>query len=360
MCSAQGTKLRRIRAAICRANGRLDLTDVDIEPPRENELLVRMVATGICRTDIDFCADEDGAILGHEGAGVVEQVGTSVRDLRPGDHVLMSYNSCGRCEACQKQQPANCENFMPLNFGLARQDGTSAYRGNGVQGHFFGQSSFASHTIVNVRNVVRVNQELALEILAPLGCGLQTGAGTVINSLAIERDCGIIILGAGSVGLAAVMAAKVKEAGNVVVVDKRPERLELALALGATEVIDSSSERGSEQLAEVGGSGFASEGFDYAIDSTGDSVLIKRALAQLKPSGRMALLTGGGVDDRRAFGVIQGNAVPQTFIPYLIRLWQNGDFPIEHLVSHYAFSEINQAFADLREGRAIKPVLKFG
>ena len=359
MCSARSKTHCQIRAAVCRADGQLSLTDVDIELPREDELLVRMAATGICHTDIDFCVGNEPAILGHEGAGVVERVGTSVHGFRQGDHVLMSYNSCGRCKACQKWQPAKCEHFMTLNFSFARLDGSSAYRPAGVHGHFFGQSSLASHAIVNVRNLIKVDRKLPLDILAPLGCGLQTGAGTVINSLALKRGDRIVIFGAGSVGLAAVMAAKVKNAGSIAVVDQIPERLNLALELGATEVIDSQWGAVPEHVAEIAKSGSCRGGFDYAIDTTGAHALINSGLAQLKPDGRMALLTAGEIEDSRAFGVIQGDAVPQTFIPYLIELWRKGDFPIERLLRHYHFNEINQAFADIDEGRVIKPVLRF-
>ena len=198
-----------IRAAVLRQPGApLKIESLEMEGPRDDELLVRIVASGICHTDIDFC--EGGAsgpiVLGHEGAGVVEQVGRKVKGFKAGDHVVLSYESCGQCRPCRLGRPAHCERFWEANFGFARLDGTNSLQG-GVRGHFFGQSSFATHTLATARNVVKVPRTLPLKLLAPLGCGLQTGAGTVMNSLQVRAGASLAVFGVGSVGLAAVMAA---------------------------------------------------------------------------------------------------------------------------------------------------------
>ena len=187
-----------IRAAVLRRpGGPLAIESCELEGPRSDEVLVRIVASGICRTDIDLLdralRPGEGVILGHEGAGVVEAVGSAVTGFARGDHVVISFASCGRCRECRREHQAGCERFWDLNFGFARADGSNAYHRSGLRGHFFGQSSFASHTVVSPRNLVRVPRRLPLELLAPLGCGLQTGAGTVLNSLHVRRGSSLAV-----------------------------------------------------------------------------------------------------------------------------------------------------------------------
>ncbi len=185
-----------IRAAVLRRAGRpLAIEELTLAPPRADEVLVRIVACGICHTDIDFCDAGAGGpvVLGHEGAGVVEAVGRAVTGVKRGDHVVLSYQSCGHCPACRKGRPAHCAHFSELNFGFARRDGSNALKENEVGGHFFGQSSFATYALATRRNLVKVGKSLPLDVLAPLGCGLQTGAGTVINSLGLGAFSGRVV-----------------------------------------------------------------------------------------------------------------------------------------------------------------------
>ncbi len=357
--------VHKIRAAVLRKRGSpLKIESLDLEGPRTDEVLVRLVASGICHTDIGLIDDWDGAaepvVLGHEGAGVVEQVGRAVKGVTQGDHVVLSFQSCGRCSPCRRGRPADCERFYQANFGFERLDGSNALWLSGVRGHFFGQSSFATHSLATKRNLVIVPRDLPLELLAPLGCGLQTGAGTVMNSLAVSAGAGIAIFGTGAVGLAAVMAARIVGAGPVIGVDIIPWRLKLALELGATHKVDASREDVAARIVEITGSGV-----DFVVDTIGDPELVRSAIAVLKPKGRVALLTGvmetrsfaGG---RKAFGVIQGDAVPQRFIPKLIDLYRAGRFPFDRLVRFYPFTDINRAVADARRGDTIKPVLQIG
>ena len=353
----------KIRAAVLRKKGGpLKIESLEMEGPRDDEVLVRLVASGICHTDIDFCDDWDEAdkavVLGHEGAGVVEQVGKSVKSVKRGDHVVLSYQSCGHCRQCRSGHPAHCKHFYEANFGFQRLDGSNALQRSGVRGHFFGQSSFATHSLATERNLVKVSKDLPLEVLAPLGCGLQTGAGTVMNSLKVSAGASIAIFGTGAVGLAAVMAARLVGADPIIGVDIKPKRLKLALQLGVTHVIDNRRQDVAARIANITGSGV-----DYVVETTGSPKMHQLAIDVLNPHGVVALLTGeSGTDSlpegRKTLGIIEGDAVPQHFIPKLIKLYQAGQFPFDRLVKFYDFGDINRAIADAKRGDTIKPVLR--
>ena len=353
----------KIQAAVLRKKGGpLKIESIEMEGPRDDEVLVRLVASGICRTDIDFCDDWDEAdgavVLGHEGAGVIERVGKSVKSVKAGDHVVLSYQSCGQCRQCRSGRPAHCKRFYEANFGFQRLNGSNGLKRSGVRGHFFGQSSFATHSLATERNLVKVFKDLPLELLAPLGCGLQTGAGTVINSLKVSLRASIAVFGTGAVGLAAVMAARLVGADPIIGVDIKPRRLKLALKLGATRAIDN---RRQDVAARI--TGITGRGVDYVVETTGNPKMHQLAITVLNPHGVVALLTGergtGSLPDgRKTVGIIQGDAVPQHFIPKLIELYQAGEFPFDRLVKFYEFSNINRAIADAKRGDTIKPVLR--
>jgi aryl-alcohol dehydrogenase len=352
----------KIQAAVLRKKGGpLKIESLEMEGPRDDEVLVRLVASGICRTDIDFCDDWDEAdkavVLGHEGVGVVERVGKSVKSVKRGDHVVLSYQSCGHCRQCRSGHPAHCRYLYKANFGFQRLDGSNALQRSGVHGHFFGQSSFATHSLATERNLVKVSKDLPLEVLSPLGCGLQTGAGTVMNSLKVSAGASIAIFGTGAVGLAAVMAARLVGADPIIGVDIKPKRLKLALKLGATHAIDNRRQDVDARIAEITGSGI-----DYVVETTGSPKMHQLAIDVLNPHGIVALLTGESGTDlpegRKTLGIIEGDAVPQRFIPKLIKLYQAGKFPFDRLVKFYDFSDINQAIADAKHGDTIKPVLR--
>jgi aryl-alcohol dehydrogenase len=352
--------VHKIEAAVLRKGGSpLQIEALELEGPREDEVLVRLTASGVCHTDIGFCDDWDGppVVLGHEGAGVVELVGRGVQGVEAGEHVVLSYTSCGRCEPCRSGRPTACERFYEANFGLARLDGSNAYR-SGVRGHFFGQSSFATYALATERNLVKVPKDLPLELLAPLGCGLQTGAGTVMNSLAVRERSSIAIFGTGAVGLAAVMAARLNGAHPIIGVDLKARRLELAVELGATHVINSGQEDVVSRIAGITGGGV-----DYVLEITGASRMYEAAIQVLNPQGTVALIARPGrgrslPEGRKVIGIVEGDAVPQLFIPKLIALYQAGQFPFDRLIKFYDFHEVNRAIAEARRGDTIKPVLR--
>ena len=209
-----------------------------------------------------------------------------MKGIKPGDHVVLSYQSCGTCPSCKDGRPADCHRFWEANFGFARLDGTNALSG-GVHGHFFGQSSFATHTLATVRNLVKVPKSLPLQLLAPLGCGLQTGAGTVMNSLAVRAGSSIAVFGAGSVGLSAVMAAHIVKAKTIIAVDINAPRLELARELGATHVINNQKSDLPGSIQTITG-----RGVDYVVESTANLEMEQMAVELLNPGGKAALLGG--------------------------------------------------------------------
>ncbi len=357
-----GALVQKIEAAVLRRpGGPLRVETLELEGPRDDEVLVRMTASGICHTDIDLIDDmAKPVVLGHEGAGVVEKRGRNVKSVQQDDHVVLSYQSCGLCHQCRKGHPTECESFWALNFGFQRRDGSNALHRSGVGGHFFGQSSFATHVLATERNIIKVSKNYSLELLAPLGCGIQTGAGTVMNSLAVRKGQGVAVFGTGTVGLAAVMAARIAGANPIIGVDINPARLKLALELGATHVIDNCREDVLHRVADITG-----KGVDYALEITGSPAIYELAVNALKPHGTVALIASPGEGGalpagQRSIDIIQGDAVPQKFIPKLIRFYRKGQFPFDRLIKFYDFRDINRAIRDARSGKTIKPVLRFG
>ena len=281
----------QITAAVVPATSApFELRELELEAPGPAEVLVRMVATGVCHTD-QVIRDQMvpvplPAVLGHEGAGVVEEVGTGVSHVRPGDHVVLSYNSCGLCRNCMSGAPGYCGDFGAHNFGGRRADGSSALRSGDevVSSHFFGQSSFATHSVVAARSVVPVPSDAPLELLGPLGCGLQTGAGAVLNSLDPAAGSTIAVFGAGAVGNAAILAAQVAACSTIIAVDRVPERVAFAQELGATHGVDVGKGDPVEQIMEITGGA----GVDYALETTGVPPVLRQTVDALAVRGTAA------------------------------------------------------------------------
>ena len=364
----------KITAAVSRADTPAPvLEQLELEEPRDDEVLVRLVATGICHTDLHAHSGigmpvPKPAVLGHEGAGVVEQVGSAVSHLQVGDHVVMSGGSCGACPSCLNAKPTYCREAMPRSFGGRRMDGTTALSRDGEQvaSHFFAQSSFASHCVAQARGAVPVPRDVPLDIIAPMGCGIITGAGAVIEALKVRPGASIMIFGAGGVGNAAVMAAKLAGASTIVAVDTVAERCELAKELGATHVVDATRDDPVEFAKSV-----LPFGADYSFNTTVSEKVFTQAMQVLAMEGvqgfvtrprepwtpdMMQMLAGG----RSLKGILGGSAAPRTFIPRLVGLWQQGRFPIERLVARYPFADFAKAWSDCEAGAVIKPVLMMG
>ncbi|MBK3559953.1 alcohol dehydrogenase catalytic domain-containing protein [Streptomyces sp. MBT56] len=335
--------------------------------PDDGEVLVRIAGCGMCRTDLAVRRSAGRsplpAVLGHEGAGVVVEAGGADTGLNPGDHVVLSFDSCGHCRSCLGAAPAYCDDFAALNLFGGRAENATRFTdaaGGTLAPRWFGQSSFAAYAMVPARNAVRVDPALPLELLGPLGCGFLTGAGAVINSFGAGPGDTVAVFGAGAVGLAAAMAATA--AGAVVVaVDRHPERLALAEKFGAIPLPGASGDLPGRIRRLTDG------GARFALDTTGSAPLINDALRSLRPRGHLGLvarlhtelsLETGTLDrGRRLSHICEGDAVPALMIPRLTGLWQAGRFPFDQLIRTYPLAGINEAEADCEAGRVVKPVL---
>lgn len=367
-------KTTTIAAVVHSAGAPFLLEEVELDEPRATEVLVRMVATGLCHTDLSVAAGYIPfplpGVMGHEGAGIVEAVGSAVQRVAPGDHVLASFTSCGQCDHCGGGHPAYCYDFLSMNLiGGKRPDGSHTIHQGAtpINAHFFGQSSLARHALIDERSLVKVSPDAPLEMLAPLGCGIQTGVGAVLNVLHPGPASTMVVFGAGGVGLAAVMGAALTSAARVIVVDIVPSRLELARGMGATDTIDARSVDAVEAVMEL----TSGRGVDYTIEATGNIDVVGQAIQVLAPLGTCALIGAPpagftaplGVqfmlDGRRVVGITEGDSDPEHFIPALVDLYQSGRLPIDRLIRHYAFEDIEKAAADAHDGTTIKPVLLF-
>ncbi len=346
-----------------------------LRAPAANEILVRLVATSVCHTDVftkshGFCAFP--AVLGHEGAGIVEQLGSDVQGFDVGDHVVLSFDACGDCAQCDVDKPGYCNQHADLNFSGMRRNGEATHQredGQSVSASFFQQSSFATYALSHPSNTVKVDSALPLALLAPLGCGVQTGAGAVLNTLSVEAGSRVGVFGCGCVGLSAILAAQVAGARDIIAVDVQPRRLELATELGATAVFDASANSPESILAEI----HQRIGpLNYAIDTTGIPAVLKQAFDACGPMGTTAMIAPGApgsevtvdmlglLPGKQLRGVIQGDAVPQSFIPQLIQLWQDGQFPFDRLISTYdGIESLDAAVNDMNRGDVVKPVVIF-
>jgi len=365
----------KITAALVREKEQpFSIEELELEEPRAGEILVRVAGVGVCHTDLivrdQWYPVPLPAVLGHEGAGVVEVVGAGVTKVQAGDRVALSFAHCGWCSSCLIGKPSYCLTFFERNFGGSRLDGSIALSRNGeaVHSHFFGQSSFATHALATERNVVKVPDDAPLELLGPLGCGVQTGAGAVLNVLRPDAGATVAVFGAGAVGLSAIMAAVISGCTTIVGVDIKPNRLELARELGATHVVNGAETDAVEEIKGVTGSGV-----DYSLDSTGVPTVFRQAVDALAPLGMCGIVgapplgTEANLDwndimipGKTVRGIVEGDAVPDIFIPRLIDLYAKGRFPFDRLVKFYDLDQINEAADDAEEGNTLKPVLRMG
>jgi aryl-alcohol dehydrogenase len=363
----------RTRAAILsQPNTPLNVTDVEVGEPKHGEVLVRMVASGVCQTDLGVIHGKLPlplpAILGHEGAGVVEAVGPGVVKLQAGDHVVIAaVTHCACCRSCLTGKPFLCPQMSIGFLGGMMPDGTKRFRhGNEELSHFFWQSSFAEHALVPERIAVKVSKDLPLEKLAPLGCGVQTGSGAVLNTARVRPGDTVAVIGCGGVGLSAVMGARLARAMRIIAVDFFDHRLQLARELGATDVV---SARATNAVAEI--QKLTDGGVDFAFECIGKPETARQTVDCLRPGGTAVIsgvlapgaeikLDGLGLLGKTVIGNVEGSSVPEEYLPKLVEFWRRGEFPFDKLTTRtYALKDINQAVADMERGDIIKPIVRY-
>jgi aryl-alcohol dehydrogenase len=364
----------KIKAAVARtAHQPFSVESAEIGAPHPHEALIRIHGVGLCHTDLiardQFIPIGLPAILGHEGAGVVMAVGSAVTKVKVDDRIVMSFSSCGHCERCKEHLPSYCTSFPALNYSGRRSDGSCGLRidGQEVSAHFFGQSSFASHALTHERNLVKIeDSSLPLDLLGPLGCGLQTGAGAVMRSLRCHPGSSIAIFGGGPVGLAAVMGAVIQKCATIVLVEPIAARRAMAQTLGATHVINPA---GGDVGAAV--RAIRPEGMEFVLETSGHGEVVAAALGTLTSHGLLGLVgvppkpeTSLAVNlaslitfGHRIHGIIEGDSDIDTFIPELIGHYRAGRFPFDKLIKRFPLDRINDAVAAQARGECIKAVL---
>jgi aryl-alcohol dehydrogenase len=358
----------------------LTIESVEVGDPRPGEVLVRIVASGVCHTDA-LARDGDmpfpaPGVLGHEGAGVVAAVGPGVTSVTEGDRVIIGWPWCGSCRNCLDGQPRYCLSMASLVIGGGRPDGsTSLSRTDGapLHSHFFGQSSFCTYSVCAASALVPVPDDAPLEILGPLACGIGTGAGAVLNALRPGIGASLVIYGAGAVGLSAIMAARLTGATTIIAVDRLASRLALARELGATETVavsggPGSADGGVDPVAAVhdicGGPA------DFSLDCTGHTDVLRQAADSVGMRGTCALIGGAPAGatftldhlttlwGKRVIGILGGEGRSTSVIGSLITLNRQGRFPYDRLVQTFELDQVNDAINASYTGEVVKPVLR--
>ncbi len=359
-------------AVVHERSGAFAIEQVDLCDPRSDELLVEVAASGMCATDLHgrdgYYPTQFPKVFGHEGAGIVRAVGNTVTKFKPGDHVVMSYPWCGECPNCRTQRQSYCLHAFDLKMNGTRADGSTLHSQNGkpVYSAFFQQSSFGNFTIANERFAVKVRNDAPIEILGPLACGGQTGAGAVLNVMKPKPGDSFAVFGVGAVGLSGLMAAKIAGCDPIVAVDVHEHRLKLARELGATHTINHAGR--TDVVAEI--RKLTGLGLRYSLETSALSSVFREAVEALMPAGTCVLLGSARAGTEVSFetpflqngrtvrGVIQGDSVPQQFIPQLVDHIMAGRFPVERMITFYDLADINRAAAESSAGKTIKPVLR--
>lgn len=367
--------MQTLAAVLNQPAGAFSLETIDIAEPQAGEIRVAVKAVGVCHTDLVIGSGALGnafpTVLGHEGAGIVDAVGAGVTSVRPGDKVLLSFNSCGHCPRCDHDDPAYCHEFFPRNMLCTRPDGSSRLSRDGlaIADNCFGQSSFAALAIANERNALKLPDDADLATLAPLGCGIQTGVGAVLRSLKAQAGETLLVIGGGAVGLSAVLGGVLAGCGTIVLVEPQAARRDMGQSVGATHVIDSSTAGDIVDAVRA----VAPTGVDMIVDTSGHMPTLARTPDMIAPMGRIGLVGVPGALDAvlplpmikwltvggTVRGIVEGDSDITGFLPELIAHHAAGRLPFDRFVTRYPFTRINEAIADTSNGTCIKPVLIF-
>ncbi|MCE9683781.1 S-(hydroxymethyl)glutathione dehydrogenase/class III alcohol dehydrogenase [Halomonas alkalisoli] len=366
------------RAAIALAAGKpLELVEIDVEGPKAGEVLVRIKATSVCHTDAFTLsgADPEGlfpSVLGHEGAGVVEEVGPGVTSLKPGDHVIPLYTAeCGKCKFCLSGKTNLCQAVRATQGQGLMPDGTSRFSLDGkMLHHYMGCSTFSEYTVLPEVSLAKVSKEAPLDKICLLGCGVTTGIGAVLNTAKVEPGSTVAVFGLGAIGLAVIQGAQMAKASRIIAIDVNPDKFELARQFGATDFVNPKEHSDPIQQVIVD---LTDGGVDYSFECIGnvnvmrqalecchkgwgESVIIGVAGAGEEISTRPFQLVTGRVWKGSAFGGVKG----RTELPGYVQRYMDGEIKIDEFITHdLPFAQINEAFELLHAGKSIRTVLRF-
>jgi len=363
-----------MKAAICyEAGAPLKVEEVALDDPQVNEVLVKLIASGVCHSDLHFMKGEMyctmPVVVGHEGAGIVEKVGPGVTTLQPGDHVILMVSfSCGKCRFCVEGRPTMCVENMPVMAGsvLPISCQTRIKKGDQAINHLFGLATFAEYTVVHERSCVKIRDDAPLDKVCLLGCGVATGIGAAINTAGVRPGESIAIWGAGGVGLSAVMGSKLAGAGKIIAVASNDSKLALAKEFGADYVVNYKQDEPVGKVMELTGGGA-----DYAIETAGRVEVIQQAYASIHSGGKCVVAgmapIGTAVSiqsyefllGKAITGTVQGDIKAQVDIPRYVDMFMDGKLPFDKLISKsYSLDQINEAFEALEKGEVIRSVIR--
>jgi len=359
-------------AILYEPNTPLKVEDVELDDPQENEILVKLVATGVCHSDLHLMNGElphpVPFVPGHEGAGVVEKVGPGVTTVQPGDHViLMVAFSCGNCPSCLEGRLTMCVENLPIQMmGTLPGGHTRLHKGDQPLQHLFGLACYAEKVVVHERSAVKVRKDAPMEVVCVLGCGASTGIGAAVNSTGIRAGESIVIFGCGGVGLSAVMGARMAGAGHIIAVDVLDSKLEKAKELGATHTINASQDDPAGKVMEILGGGA-----DYALEFIGNVNVTAQAFASIRNGGKLIVAGVAPITDvltiapfefllgKTITGTIQGDVIAQIDIPRYVDMYMDGRLPVDKLITRtYTLDQINEAFDAMQKGEVIRSVIK--
>lgn len=358
-------------------NEPLKIVEIDVEEPKKNEVLVKILYTSVCHTDAFTLSGEDPegifpAVLGHEGAGVVVSVGEGVTSVKEGDHVIPLYTpECGKCEFCLSGKTNLCSAVRETQGKGLMPDGTTRFSYNGEPiYHYMGTSTFSEYTVVNEINLVKVDENAPLDKVCLFGCGVTTGLGAVKHTAKVEEDAVTAVFGLGAIGLAVIQGLKKANAKRIIAVDLNPDKWELAKKMGATDFVNPAdyNQPIQEVIVEM-----TNGGVDYSFECIGNVEVMKSALEACHKGWGESIIIGvagagkeihtrpfqlvtGRVWRGSAFGGVKG----RTELPGMVQDFMDGEIDLDSFITHHlAFKDINKAFDLLHKGESIRSILTY-
>jgi len=365
----------KIKAAVAKALNNLVVDNVELAPPKAGEVLVKMRAAGVCHSDLHTLRGELRAqppiVLGHEGAGIVEEVGDGVMHVKVGDPVMINWlPACRTCPTCVQGHTSLCETFPSTVLQGLMRDGTSRLQSTEgeVLKQYLGSATMAEYAVVNSAGVIPIPADVPFDVAAIVGCAVMTGVGAVMNTAEVATGSSAAVIGCGGIGLSILLGLKMAGCYPIVAVDVLDSKLDLARELGATHTVNARNDDAVKAMRAA-----TTNGPEYVFDSVGNAATIGQAIKAAAPFGT-ATITGmhGVLEDvpvpinslifqsKRLLGSFVGSARPQVDLPKLIELYRSGRLPLGSLISkHYALDDVSQAFEDMETGKVARGVIMF-